>query len=359
MREPRRILMTGDTVGGVWTFTMELAEALGGHGIEVVLATMGVQPSEAQTAEAASVPTLLLVTSDFKLEWMDDPWEDVEAAGQWLLDLEKRYQPDVIHLNSYGHGGLSWGSPVVITAHSCVLSWWAAVKGGVAPAQWNRYHREVTRSIEAAGVVAAPTRAMIDAVETYYGRPECAMVVPNGRRSDRFHAGPKEPMVLTAGRLWDEGKNAAAVAGAGAHLPWPVYLAGESAPFYGCHMLGRLSSREIANWFARASIYALPARYEPFGLSALEAALAGCALVLGDIPSLREVWQDAAIFIPPDDPDRLKVTLQTLIDDPILRESMARKARSRAASFTPDRMARGYIEAYCLAAGSRRAACVS
>ncbi len=32
----------------------------------------------------------------------------------------------------------------------------------------------------------------------------------------------------------------------------------------------------------------LPARYEPFGLSVLEAALSGCALVLGDIPSLRE-----------------------------------------------------------------------
>ena len=53
----------------------------------------------------------------------------------------------------------------------------------------------------------------------------------------------------------------------------------------------------------RAAIYALPARYEPFGLSILEAALSGCALVIGDIPSLREIWADAALFVPSDGHD--------------------------------------------------------
>ena len=54
---------------------------------------------------------------------------------------------------------------------------------------------------------------------------------------------------------------------------------------------------------ARAAIYALPAHYEPFGLSILEAAMSGCALVLGDIPSLREIWGDAAVFVHPDNRD--------------------------------------------------------
>jgi hypothetical protein len=54
--------------------------------------------------------------------------------------------------------------------------------------------------------------------------------------------------------------------------------------------LGPLEASELAGWMHRAAIYALPARYEPFGLSALEAAQAGCALVLGDLSSLREVW---------------------------------------------------------------------
>ena len=46
---------------------------------------------------------------------------------------------------------------------------------------------------------------------------------------------------------------------------------------------GQLTTAEVRNVINTASIYALPARYEPFGLSILEAALSGCALVLGDI----------------------------------------------------------------------------
>jgi glycosyltransferase involved in cell wall biosynthesis len=96
----------------------------------------------------------------------------------------------------------------------------------------------------------------------------------------------------------------------------------------------------------RAGIYALPARYEPFGLSVLEAALAGCALVLGDIPSLREVWGESALYVAPDDHDALAHGLQRLIEDEALRERCAAAARARALTYTPQRMAAGYMEVY-------------
>jgi glycosyltransferase involved in cell wall biosynthesis len=97
---------------------------------------------------------------------------------------------------------------------------------------------------------------------------------------------------------------------------------------------------------ARAAVYALPARYEPFGLSVLEAALAGCALVLGDIPSLREVWGDAALFVHPDDGEGLAEALQGLMANPAERERRAALARARALTFTPRRMAEAYLELY-------------
>ena len=77
-----------------------------------------------------------------------------------------------------------------------------------------------------------------------------------------------------------------------------------------------------------------------FGLSALEAALSGCALVLGDIPSLREVWGDAALFVAPDDTDALAQALQGLIDRPAYRRELADRATKRAGLYTPRRMAR-------------------
>jgi glycosyltransferase involved in cell wall biosynthesis len=111
-------------------------------------------------------------------------------------------------------------------------------------------------------------------------------------------------------------------------------------------MLGRVSRAELDRAFETAAIFAEPARYEPFGLAALEAGLAGCALVLGDVPSLREVWRDAAVFVEPDDDDGLESALRQLIDDSRLRADYAVRARRRALTYSPQRMARGYLAAY-------------
>lgn len=363
----RRVLMTGDTVGGVWNFTMELAEALREHDVQVVLAALGGMPSDGQWREAAEIPNLTVLASEWKLEWMEHPWPDVEASGRWLLDLEKECAPDVVHLNSFGHGALQWQTPVVLTAHSCVASWWSAVKGEALPRSWSRYRRQVKRSLEAVHTITAPSDAMLGTIVENYGiNMDKCRVIPNGRRAARFRRRVKEPLVLTVGRLWDAAKNVAAVVEAAPHLPWPMYLAGEEqspsgarVPLDGCcRMLGRLSSDQLADWYARAAIYALPARYEPFGLSVLEAALSGCALVLGDIPSLREIWNGAAIFVPPNDAERLAAACRDLIANETNRKELSRRSLERARRFTPERMASAYLATY-RAARDESYACAS
>jgi glycogen synthase len=114
----------------------------------------------------------------------------------------------------------------------------------------------------------------------------------------------------------------------------------------GVRPLGALAPEELARQFARAAIYALPARYEPFGFSALEAALAGCALVLGDIPSLREIWRDSAVFIAPDEAEKIAAALTKLIADASLRGDLSRRARKLAVSYSAERMAQGYMSLY-------------
>jgi len=351
-----RVLMTGDTVGGVWTFTMELAEALAARNIEVLLVALGAKASPAQLAEAASIPGLRLLDSAFRLEWMPEPWADLEASGRWLLEIEREFRPDVIHLNSFGHGNLPWSAPVVVTAHSCVLSWWQAVKGEPAPDSWNRYQQLVAQSLTAADLVTAPSGAMAKAICKYYGLSnDSCRVLPNGRSTAKFEPRSKEPFVFTAGRLWDEAKNVQAVARIAAKLSWPVYFAGDTTESAGssslpctggCNMLGRLPACDVAEWYARASIYVMPAHYEPFGLSILEAALSGCALVLGDIPSLREIWGDAALFVAPSDSAALQCGIQELIDDTPKREQLSRRAYARALGFNASRMSQAYLAAF-------------
>src|SRR3712207_3946370 len=100
----RRVLMTTDTVGGVWHYAIDLAEALGRRGVHVALATMGDPLSASQRAQAARLSTVSLHESTFRLEWMPAPWDDVARAGAWLLGLEREIEPDVVHLNQFAFG---------------------------------------------------------------------------------------------------------------------------------------------------------------------------------------------------------------------------------------------------------------
>lgn len=343
--------MTADTVGGVWTYAVELVRAL--PEVQFHLATMGAPLNASQWNEAAQIPSLTVHESGYKLEWMPDPWEDVVRAGDWLLELERDLGPDIVHLNGYAHGALPFHAPVITVGHSCVLSWWRAVKGQDSPRDWARYAQAVRAGLCASSLVVAPTCAMLAALETHYGPLPATQVIFNGRDSQGFTPGEKQPYILSAGRLWDEAKGIGSLASAAPELPWPVFVAGDSCTpqgekttVPGVRLLGRLSPALLAHWLSEASIYALPARYEPFGLSILEAALSGCALVLGDIPSLREVWGDNALFVPPEDPDALRRCLLRLIADDGLRDEMAQRARHRADWYSPQRMAEAYQMAY-------------
>ena len=282
------------------------------------------------------------------------------------MDLEAQAQPDIVHLNGYAHGGLAWSAPTVVVAHSCMCSWWTAVRGGDASGEWDAYRRAVRDGLRAAVAVVAPSAAMLRALSAHYGAV-AGTVVPNGRDAAQFRTGPKEPLVLGAGRLWDEAKNVRALASVAHRLPWRVALAGETQTAHGertpgsVEYLGRLSSPDLSGWMARASIYALPARYEPFGLSILEAGLSGCALVLGDIPSLREHWEGAAVFVAPDDREALRSAIDRLIDRPSQRAELGRRARVRGQEFTVTRMTDAYQRLYdgLLAPSERRALEVS
>ncbi|MBW8874674.1 MAG: glycosyltransferase family 4 protein [Acidobacteria bacterium] len=345
--------MTADTMGGVWTYAVDLAFGLTERGVDVALATMGDPLNDSQREKVERIPRLKVFESTFKLEWMDDPWRDMEKAGEWLLGLEERIGPDVIHLNGYAHGALPWSAPKVMVGHSCVRSWWRAVKGEPAPEEYERYTAEVAAGLAAADLVIAPSEAMLTALGEHYGKPRRSRVIYNGRDAKTFKPGAKEPMVFAAGRLWDEAKNLEALEAVAPRLPWPVFVAGENhhpdggeARPHHTRLLGRLSPRALGAWLGRAAIYCLPARYEPFGLSILEAALSGCALVLGDIPSLREIWRHRAILVPPDDPEALADAVQRLIDDPDRRSSLAAGGRARALQLTPGKMVEAYLAAY-------------
>jgi len=359
-----RVLMTADAVGGVWDYSLELARALARCGVSVSLAVMGGGVDERKRAAAARIPGLTLDDAPFKLEWMPDPDADLLRAGDWLLELERRIAPDVVHVNGYAQASLPFRAPVLCVGHSCVRSWWQGVHGTLPPPEWDRYAQRVADGLRLADLVVAPTRAMLDSLDALYGPLHRTRVIHNGRDPSLYRPHAKQPFILSAGRVWDKAKNIATLDAVAPRLPWPVMVAGDAQGPDGSHApprhvryLGRLPSAELARVMGRAGIFALPARYEPFGLAALEAGLSGCALVLGDTPSLRELWDGVALFVDPDDRAGLADTLTRLAETPLWRRELGERARRRAQRYRATLMARDYLAAYAdLGNGLRRPA---
>jgi glycosyltransferase involved in cell wall biosynthesis len=279
-----------------------------------------------------------------KLEWMSEPWADVEATSKWVDELITGLRPEVVHMNTFAPV-LDPSVPVILTAHSCVSTWWRAVHGVEAPDDWARYRRLVQAALGRAAVVCAPTRALVNALTAAYGELPPAEVIPNGRQITPVSEPRDGRLVVTVGRLWDEAKNAALVARAAPAIAGRVVMIGPGSPD-GPRGLGALPENEVVRWLSRAAVFAEPARYEPFGLAALEAALCGCALVLGDIPSLREVWHDAASYVPPDDADALAAAVNKLLESPDRRRRAASTAQARAAMYTREAMSNAYLNQY-------------
>jgi glycogen(starch) synthase len=111
LKPTRPILITADPIGGVWQYALELCRELAKRDVDVVLASMGRQLDRNERTSVFGLQNVELRERPYKLEWMSEPWSDVEAAGGWLLNLESRFRPSLIHLNQYSHGALPWKAP--------------------------------------------------------------------------------------------------------------------------------------------------------------------------------------------------------------------------------------------------------
>ncbi|WP_424811378.1 glycosyltransferase family 4 protein [Roseococcus sp. YIM B11640] len=346
------ILLTTDAVGGVWTHTLDLARGLVARNVEVTLAVLGPRPTPAQ-AEAARAAGCRLHITDLPLDWMGADDKALEAAGAALGSLAESSGAGIVHLNSPAlAASLDLRIPLVVGCHSCVATWWETMRDTTPPEEFARQRALVAAGYAVADALVAPSRSFARMTEAHYGLRRQPWVVPNGRPPRTMTNGVRDG-VLAAGRLWDEAKNIALLDRIAPRLAAPILVAGplaaphgRSAAFPKLWHLGALDSGEMARCYAANGIFVSPARYEPFGLAVLEAAQAGCALVLSDISSFREIWGDAAIYVAPEDDEGFLQALQMLCADPALRVQRGGAAYRRASLYTDDAMVEGMLNLY-------------
>ena len=357
-----RVLVTADTVGGIWTYARELVTGLARRGVEVTLVSFGHMPEPRQLEWMEGLRNLDFRPTAFRLEWMQDSADDIEASSEYLLNVIRETSPDVLHLNQFCYGALDVDIPKIVVAHSDVVSWWVAVHGEMPPSsEWIRWYRETVRDgLERATAVVAPSPWMLSQIESYYGRLLQATIIYNGRSPQYFNPhGNKEDMVLTVGRLWDSAKQVSLATQL--DCGWPVVIAGETQhpdEAYrsdgmrivcegALELKGKQTAGQLRSLFSRAAVYAATSRYEPFGLALVEAALSRCAIVANDIPSFREIWGETVCYFSSNDAASLQDRIRELRNDKNLRRQYAELAYQRARRrYTADRMVDEYLETY-------------
>jgi glycosyltransferase involved in cell wall biosynthesis len=337
--------MSTDAMGSPWTLSLDHARALGERGVEVVLVAMGRKLTNEQRRTAWDISTLTLHEQPLRSEWMSEPWDDVEKVGEFLLELEQRYTPDVVQLGSYAHGALPFRCPVILSAHSCLPAWWEASHHTPLPREFDRFCERAREGLQAADAVICATTSVLQQLAHYHG-PVAGRIISGACDQALFSPDEKEACIFSASHSWDGVRNLQLLTAAAEHVRWPIAIAADDtrppehvprpeAEPSGVHLLGQLSRASLAEHLGRAAIYTLPGGLDPTGLPVLEAALSGCALVLEDNAYLREMWQGTAVFVKPESPAHLSAALNELAADGARMSSLAHLARQRALAHSP------------------------
>lgn len=344
-----RLLMTADAAGGIWTYAIDTARGLSARGVSTVLAVLGERPSERALREAQSVAGIEIELTDLPLDWTASSAAEVTHAGEEIALLSRRVGADLVQLNAPALAAHAcFGAPTIGALHSCVATWWEAVHAKAPLPQDLQWRANLTRAgLKRVDVAIAPTRALARQAQRIYALPHMPVVIHNGRSPlDEARTRSRDIAVLAAGRLWDEGKNIATLDRAAEHLPFSVCAAGPidgpngaTVQLRNLHWRGVLGAVEMRKIMGRSAVFVSPARYEPFGLAVLEAAQAGCALVLSDIETFRELWDGAAMFVDPSRPRAIADALVQVMADASLRTRLAAAARHRASQYTLDKSA--------------------
>lgn len=364
------VLITADTVGGVWTYTQELACGLLDHGHRVTLVSFGGEPSAAQGAWLRR-KNLSFYATNLPLEWMQGAQSGIEESMRFLETIIRAVQPELLHLNQFCYGRLKVDVPKLVVAHSDVISWWRSVHHCDPPqTEWFSWYTSlVMEGLHSADAVVTPSEWMLDAIDEIYGPLANARVIHNGRTPTLYRPAERRTCsVLAVGRLWDKAKQVSLLLAR--NLTIPVRIAGslrgpetnsepalETVSAANVRFYGELDQAQLSKLYSESAIYVAASCYEPFGLSPLEAALSRCALVANDMPVFHELWGDSALYFQKNDPDDLAAVIHRFTEQPELRELYATRAYNRARScFTATRMVAQYEGLYLGLARERSAA---
>ncbi len=217
-------------------------------------------------------------------------------------------------------------------------------------------------------IIAVSQFTARQAIEVLGVDPGKVRVVHHGVRAEGGTAVAREKVILHVGAMQHR-KNIVRLVDAFERVDgdWQLVLAGSAG--YGAaeiaarigasrsreriRVLGYVSRAELANWYARAMIFAFPSLDEGFGMPVLEAMAAGTPVIASNRAAVPEVAGDAAWLVDAEDTEELAGAMVALTRDPERRAELSRRGLERAAKFTWAEAVEKTWQVYRELAGSR------
>jgi glycosyltransferase involved in cell wall biosynthesis len=113
-----------------------------------------------------------------------------------------------------------------------------------------------------------------------------------------------------------------------------------------------LAEPDLRSLYSHAQALVFPSLAEGFGYPPLQAAACGVPVVASDLPAVREVMADAALYFDPQSPEALCFAMQRMFNDGPLRRGMVARGLQRAAMFSSSRSIAGHLALYRSCAGN-------
>ncbi len=211
-----------------------------------------------------------------------------------------------------------------------------------------RFAQQARHAAEQADLVIAVSQFTADQVEHLLAVENSRIRVVHHGVSLKVRRRAPEKIVLSVGAIQTR-KNTGRLAEAFRRMPadWRLVLAGSAG--YGAeeilektardpriHVTGYVSDETLADWYARASIFAFPSLDEGFGMPVLEAMAAGVPVITSNQSALPEIAGDAAVLVDPRDTEQIADALLRVAANP---GELPEKGKLRAAQFSWQRAA--------------------
>jgi glycosyltransferase involved in cell wall biosynthesis len=111
------------------------------------------------------------------------------------------------------------------------------------------------------------------------------------------------------------------------------------------HFTGIIQDAELLALYQKAELLILPSFYEGFGWPPLEAMACSCAVILSDIPPLREIYEDAAYYVDPYSVYSISEGITKLLCDPGLKNTLIKKGLEKSKEFHSEKFKAAYRKA--------------